>query len=526
MATLLTLIYILLNISHANMNKKDNIVLNGIYKIESIYNFQSIHINKNNILDLFSKQSNFKVINIKESYYFIETFFSRKRLGVENGSLKIFTSNEYNIKENMDKIIWNLIHINQSRYIIVNNSTNNLIEFDFINERLQCINKIDINNINYQKSKINYIFNFIKLVGIYEFNKEKLNFVKKEPIDILIKYIDLTDKKLNREGINQIYKDIDNEELKYSIRSILYYIPWIRKIFILMPNEKVKYLKELEIIEDKIKYINDKEMLGYDTANIHAFTFQLFKLEKFGLSKNFIYMEDDFFIGSFIKKSNFFYYEPKYKDVFPFLIQKYFYTINETELNLTINDFMSIIEQIHPHSSKGWFLSIYNTELFFLNKYKDIKPIVSTFFTHCARGENTEYMKEIFHDIQNYSFINETLYSKERPLFCLNQPQYNYLFKLNIKKNYNSFIKYAYYKVEYLNKYNLNIPLFVINTGGNHEPFFRQNILQKKIMEKRYSFKTIYEILSNKNNNKLITIIFFLMFKTLIIFILIKIIFK
>ena len=156
MATLLTLIYILLNISHANMNKKDNIVLNGIYKIESIYNFQSIHINKNNILDLFSKQSNFKVINIKESYYFIETFFSRKRLGVENGSLKIFTSNEYNIKENMDKIIWNLIHINQSRYIIVNNSTNNLIEFDFINERLQCINKIDINNINYQKSKINY----------------------------------------------------------------------------------------------------------------------------------------------------------------------------------------------------------------------------------------------------------------------------------------------------------------------------------------------------------------------------------
>lgn len=52
-------------------------------------------------------------------------------------------------------------------------------------------------------------------------------------IDIVIKYIDLTDKSLNRIGIKQVYKDQDNQEIKYCIRSILYNLPWIRKIFIL-----------------------------------------------------------------------------------------------------------------------------------------------------------------------------------------------------------------------------------------------------------------------------------------------------
>ena len=70
--------------------------------------------------------------------------------------------------------------------------------------------------------------------------QEDIKLIEKEPIDILIKYIDLNDPNLKRNGIHQINKDFDNEEIKYSIRSILKNIPWIRKIFILMPNEKVR----------------------------------------------------------------------------------------------------------------------------------------------------------------------------------------------------------------------------------------------------------------------------------------------
>jgi hypothetical protein len=151
-------------------------------------------------------------------------------------------------------------------------------------------------------------------------------------------YIDLSDKTLNRKGIKQIYKDQDNEELRYSIRSIFQYIPWIHKIYIIMPNIKVKFLKSIGKLQDKIVYINDKQLIGYDSANIFSFTFNLFKLKNFGVSNNFIYMEDDFFIGKPLKKSDFFYYDKKTKKVVPFILTKYFSEINKTEiLALTIS---------------------------------------------------------------------------------------------------------------------------------------------------------------------------------------------
>ena len=135
---------------------------------------------------------------------------------------------------------------------------------------------------------------------------------------------------LNREGIKQIYKDKDNEELRYCIRSILDNIPWVRKIFIVMPNKKVKYFKSQDEIKEKIIYVNDKDFLGFDSANIFAFTFNLYKMEKFGISKNFIYMEDDFFIGKPLKKSDFFYYDEKEKKVVPYLLTSDFNLMNKT----------------------------------------------------------------------------------------------------------------------------------------------------------------------------------------------------
>ncbi len=62
-------------------------------------------------------------------------------------------------------------------------------------------------------------FKFIKLYGKIPERRSAL--LDNEPIDILIKYIDLSDDILVREGIPQIKKDVDNEELRYNLRSIL-----------------------------------------------------------------------------------------------------------------------------------------------------------------------------------------------------------------------------------------------------------------------------------------------------------------
>ena len=83
-------------------------------------------------------------------------------------------------------------------------------------------------------------------------------------------------------------------------------IPWIRKIFILMPNEKVRFFKNYSLISDKIIYVKDKMLLGHDSSNINAFLFTLWKMKKFGMADNFIVMDDDCFIGQKLNKSDFF----------------------------------------------------------------------------------------------------------------------------------------------------------------------------------------------------------------------------
>ena len=53
--------------------------------------------------------------------------------------------------------------------------------------------------------------------------------------------------------------------------------------------------------------------------------------------------------------------------------------------------------------------------------------------------------------------------------------------------------------MEFIKKKALNIPLFVINTSGNHKPLKRQYKIQKITMEKRFKYKTIFETNNNLN---------------------------
>ena len=321
-----------------------------------------------------------------------------------------------------------------------------------------------------------------------------------EPIDVVIKYIDLTDKKLSREGINQIYKDKDNEELRYSIRSILQNIPWIRRIYILMPNEKVRFLKEIWKIKDKIVYIKDKDLLGYNSANNCAFTFNLHKMEKFGLSKNFIYMDDDYFIGKPLEKTDFFYYEEKEKKVFPYILTSVFKEMNKNSVLKQYNKMYKNIDSINPHSLKGFHLSLLCTKKFFIDNYNI--TLIKTDYTHNAISENIDDLKEIFNELKKYKFFKETMFSKERYILRLSQQEFYNLYSLNIKHRKVHSIPYKYIALESININKLDIELFVINTGI-HIPSISQYKMQKQIMKKKFPLKSKYEIefnLSQLNN--------------------------
>ena len=77
-----------------------------------------------------------------------------------------------------------------------------------------------------------------------------------------------------------------------------------------MKNITVEMVAQyIDEIKDKIVYVKDKDLLGYDSSNSLAFQFRYWKMKKFGISDNFIAMDDDYFIGGSLKKTDFFYVE-------------------------------------------------------------------------------------------------------------------------------------------------------------------------------------------------------------------------
>ena len=64
-------------------------------------------------------------------------------------------------------------------------------------------------------------------------------------------------------------------------------ISWIRKIFFLMPNERVKYFKSPEEIKDKIINVKDKDLIGFDSASSPVFQFNLWRMKDFCIIENF-----------------------------------------------------------------------------------------------------------------------------------------------------------------------------------------------------------------------------------------------
>ena len=487
----------------------NTVEINGIFRIDSVSNGNSL-TDENYSLHFAQKKEKsgtsqlFRLVKSENNLYYIENKNHRRIALNENGHVAmIYNPNDPSFQNTME---WNIILLDDNKYIIQNNGNKKFVEIN--NNFLQCTNDLP-QPLEEHKSEINDNFKFT-LFKMYEevtFTDEQKEIVEKEPIDVLIKYIDLTDEKLNRTGIKQIKKDEDNEELKYSVRSILEYIPWVRKIFILMPNEKVKYFKPYDEIKEKIVYVKDIDVLGYESANIYAFTFNLFRLEKFGLSNNFIYMDDDFFIGKELKKTNFFYYDENEKRVVPSLLNSDFNELNKEKTLTNYQNVYKTKDTLAPQCFMAWILSLLSTQKFFIDYYKNMSLIKPT-PTHNAISYNIQDLKEIYElVVNNYEYANETLNSVERHILTLQTQHFVDLYEMNIKKRKVHTIPTNVIPMNMLKMGYMNIELFAINTGGDKIYTDEEKRNQKVLMQRRFPNPTPYEIVEEQpnpleNNNK------------------------
>ncbi|XOV93985.1 MAG: Stealth CR1 domain-containing protein [Bacteroidota bacterium] len=137
---------------------------------------------------------------------------------------------------------------------------------------------------------------------------------KKDKIDIVYTWVNGDDpeyiklynqystkpKDLNPERIRDIY-----QLLKYSLRSVEKYAPWVNHIYILTIRPQVP--EWLDINHPRITVIHHDEI--FDQSDIPTFNYNVIEsyIHKIpGLSDYFIYMNDDFLFGSPVVKEDWF----------------------------------------------------------------------------------------------------------------------------------------------------------------------------------------------------------------------------
>lgn len=98
------------------------------------------------------------------------------------------------------------------------------------------------------------------------------------------------------------YRQID--ELKYALRSVRLFAPWVRRIFVVTDSPRPAWLAEhpaVTLVRSE-EFFADPSVLP--THNSHAVESQLHRIE--GLSEHFIYSNDDMFFGRPVRPEMFF----------------------------------------------------------------------------------------------------------------------------------------------------------------------------------------------------------------------------
>ncbi|MGE5091249.1 MAG: Stealth CR1 domain-containing protein [Bacillota bacterium] len=98
---------------------------------------------------------------------------------------------------------------------------------------------------------------------------------------------------------------VEEDELRYSLRSVEAFVPWARKIFIVTDQQVPSWLN---LAHPKIQLVEQSSLMPEEswlpTFNSVAIEAQLHRIP--GLAEHFLHVNDDFFFGQPLRKEDFF----------------------------------------------------------------------------------------------------------------------------------------------------------------------------------------------------------------------------
>lgn len=257
----------------------------------------------------------------------------------------------------------------------------------------------------------------------------------------------------------------NNDELKYSLRSIEKFAPWINKIFIVTDNQIPNWL---DTNNPKIEVVFHKDFIEEEYLpcfNSVALEFHLHKIK--GLSEYFLYANDDMFLGRPAKKTDFF---NKLGNPIE-RVKKLEYTKEQ------IQDSKNFVETISIDFNKCMFLS--NVAIY--NKFGIIPNFIDIHNITAYRKSLNRECCEVFSDI-----IHNTCIQKFRQGMCVERilmTYYTYYKKSLEKKKTAStqkqkflLTKSRYNPLRFLNRFEY----ITIHLGKQYTPYAPDVILEEK----------------------------------------------
>ncbi|MHA1550090.1 MAG: hypothetical protein ACTSXV_01390, partial [Alphaproteobacteria bacterium] len=197
------------------------------------------------------------------------------------------------------------------------------------------------------------------------------------------------------------------DELKYSLRSIDLFLPWVRKIFIVTDNQTPKWLKN----HPKIQIVDHKDIFPKDAKlpSFNSMAIELCLPNIKDLGEYFIYLNDDIFFGRPVDFS-------------------FFFDRNNSPISYSKRKWMwksKLMKKVTP---------LYNTRKLI---FKKLQSIVQFSPEHTARAYRKNWLKEAYyifepdiekvckHQFRDYTDINFYLYDayqviqKKAPVYVL-----------------------------------------------------------------------------------------------------------
>lgn len=250
-----------------------------------------------------------------------------------------------------------------------------------------------------------------------------------EKIDVVIPWVDGQDivwqKKrqsfLPREKLNKNMEAQfrDWNHLKYVLRGIEKYMPWVNHIFLITYNQKPKWLKETNklTIVDHYDYI-PKKYLPTFSSNVIELNLHRIK----NLSEKFIYFNDDIFVLNYLKPQDFFQYNlPCDNAILHYHCPKksfIIHTIANNDIAL-INDYFNI-KKCFSENKKNYFNICYGLKNNIINMILIHSPRFPGFRQyHLANS----YLKSTFFEVwkKEYDYLDSICKNKFRTAADVNQ---------------------------------------------------------------------------------------------------------